>query len=139
MPKKPRARAIKEIKDVVARTDPEVAAEILMDAALKVSAEIKSTPLERQPGRVVHGLKTPWTHQDLVKAYGVMTFTPDDTMPITISGVIYQLIAGREMHVPKKVYDRYREVKQQQRDSINSFPKDRGFDTFVLPGAGALD
>lgn len=66
---------------------------------------------ERVPGKIVRGAKTAWTDADLVKAHGLTTFTPEETIPVTINGVGYQLIADYEITVPrivKQIYDEHR-------------------------------
>ncbi len=74
-------------------------------------AEEQDANQDRIPGKVIRGVKTPWTVKDMDKAYGIVTFTPDETIPITVSGIKFQLFDGMEITCPgivKVVYDDYR-------------------------------
>ena len=63
------------------------------------------------PGKIRGMNKTAWTDADLVRVHGLVTFTPEETIPITINGIRYQLIGDIEITVPRIVkieYDSYR-------------------------------
>jgi len=90
---------------------------------------------DRVPGKVVHGAKTAWTEQDLLKEYGGQEFVPDVTIPVTISGVRFQLLQGVSMYVPKEVIRVFEETKQRTRDAGKRLIPD-GY--AIEPEAGGL-
>ncbi len=68
---------------------------------------------ERIPGKLVHGQKTIWTYKDCLDRYEVVSFIPEETIPLNFNGVKVQAFSGIEMHVPKcfkKVYDDHRKA-----------------------------
>ncbi len=74
-------------------------------------AEEQESNQDRIPGKVVRGVKTPWTVREMDKTYGITTFTPEETIPMTISGIKFQLFEGMEITCPtivKVEYDNYR-------------------------------
>ena len=83
---------------------------------LKLSRKYKDeTTGGRVPGRIVRGEKTSWTYQDMVKRFPIVSFIPDDTIPLTWNGVKVQAITGLEMHVPKPFYEIYQRRKASMR------------------------
>ncbi len=93
----------------------EKARELVQKLVDEVTDEVESEG-ERVPGKVVRGNKTSWTDADLVKVHGLATFTPEETIPVTINGVRYQLFDGYEMTVPKIVKQIYDEHRKRQRN-----------------------
>lgn len=88
----------------------EKAQEAVSELIEKVAEEEESKQ-DRIPGKVVRGVKTPWTVKDMDRTYGITTFTPEETIPITISGIKFQLFDGIEITCPAIVkieYDNYR-------------------------------
>ncbi len=100
----PRGRPVKE-----------KARELVQKLVDEVTDEVESEG-ERIPGKVVRGHKTVTTDADLVKAHGVVTFTPEETIPITVNGVRYQCFADYEMTVPKNIKQIYDEHRKRQRN-----------------------
>ena len=101
MPAKSREKIREEAKEKVVE---------LIDSVVKEQEEIQAT---RIPGRVVRGTKTPWTRGDVDRAFPPVTFTPEETIPVTYNGVRYLLIADVECCVPsciKDIYDNHRKA-----------------------------
>ena len=73
------------------------------------------------PGTILNrGLPTEskvhWTRRAIEETYGKVTFTPNETIPVCVNGVTYQLSADREITVPsivKDVYDQHRAATRQ--------------------------
>lgn len=61
----------------------------------------------RVPGKVVRGIKTAWTYKDMCEKFPIVDFVPRETIKVTWNGVMVQLYAGVEFHVPKPIYDLY--------------------------------
>jgi len=139
--KRTKTRLEKELKRASKFTSEEelgsVTSEIFKETTQK-PAKSKGTPHERMPGRVVRGNKTPWTHDDLVKVFGVCEFTPDETMHWTTHGVVYQLFAGVSMAVPQCVKIEYDRRRRTIMEDTHSIPRDSGFETIEELGVGAL-
>lgn len=112
---------------------PEDALDVLEELKGEVEAKIEETPVGRVPGRIVDGVKTAYTYQDLVDMFPIVTFTPEDTLPLNFNGVRVQAIAGVEMHVPSV----YKEIYDNHRKALRKIKPDE-FDGYVLPGAGAF-
>lgn len=87
---------------------------------------------ERVPGKVVKGIKTIWTYNDMCARFPIVDFIPDETLPIIWNGVKVQAISGIEMHVPKPFCDIYKQRMARLRQKIN-IPG-----VVVELGAGAL-
>jgi len=90
----------------------EVAAELLRDAEIKV----ETTPTGRVPGLTIGATKTTYNYQDLVRMFPIVSFIPEETIPLTFQGVKVQAYVGIEMHVPKcfkDIYDNHRKEKRQ--------------------------
>ena len=75
---------------------------------------------ERLPGKLVNGQKTPWTYKDQERVYGICTFTPEETIPVTISGVTVQLIADVQITCPCCFRDIYLEHRRKMRQTGRS-------------------
>ncbi len=91
------------------------AAKKAVDALVEEVIEERVSGENRVPGKVVHGTKTPWTRADMDKAYGICEFTPDETIPVTVNGQMYQLIAGVGMIAPTIIRDTYLEHIRRNR------------------------
>lgn len=94
------------------------------------------------PGTVVDSgkpsaRKIPWTLKDMEK-YPKRVFTPEETVPVTVHGLKYQLIADQEITVPSIVYDIYMEHRKSMRDQRNIIYTPMG-PVSKSPGAGALE
>ena len=101
--------------------------------------EPEPTPTERKPGMVIRGNKVPWTRKAQDEVYGVCEFVPDETLPVTVNGVGYQLLAGVPMMCPTIVRDIYYRSKRGARDAARALPTESGFESTVSLGAGALE
>ena len=111
----------------------ENAQEAVQELIEKVAEEVESNQ-ERIPGKAIKGVKTPWTVRDMDKAYGITTFTPEETIPVTVNGIKFQLFDGIEITCPsivKATYDNYRrQTRRIGRDLVG-----RGIERM---GGGAL-
>ena len=93
---------------------------------------------DAQPGMIVgkgtgHPMKVPYTLNKLKDLFPEVTFTPEETIPVTYQGVKIQLIADREITVPepfKGIYDDYRKAKRNP-----TLPPG----VHYAPGAGGLE
>ena len=110
----------------------EAVADLLQQQLDEVEAEQEG---KRVPGMVVRGSKTGWTEKDLLETYGGQELTPDVTIPVTISGVRFQLIQGVSMYVPKEVIRVFEESKRRTRDAGKGLVPD-GY--IIEAEAGAL-
>lgn len=127
---RPAGERIKELANELAEAD----AQLLKEYLLK---HVEEEMGPRVPGKVVKGQKTIWTYGDMVERFPIVSFVPDETIPLTWNGVKVQAYSGIEMHVPKPFYDIYRQHKSEQMKSAKSLP-DLGFESIVQLGAGAL-
>mgnify|MGYP001593747925 CR=1 FL=1 len=91
-----------------------------LDPIIEQAVREETENSERMPGRVVHGIKTAFTDADLVRIHGVVTFIPEETVPVSCNGVQYQLFADREMTVPKNIYNQYIEYRKRKRQPFRS-------------------
>ena len=123
----------REVAHAVKRLDPPAVAKVFEE----VLAE-EQVPAGRKPGQEIHGTKTPWTDADLVRIHGICEFTPEETTPVTVNGVRYQLVSGVSMVVPKIVRDVYTQSRRERAAAGKSLPKESGFTTVVDLGVGAL-
>ena len=81
--------------------------------------------------------KVHWTFHDAEKLYPPVTFTPEETIPVTFNGLTVQLMADQPITVPscfKGIYDEHRRLVRQ---SAKPFWTPGGV-VSVTPGAGAL-
>lgn len=70
---------------------------------------------ERMPGKIVMGTKTAWTFRDMCERFPIVSFIPDETIPLTWQGVRVQALSGIEMHVPRPFYELYNRHKAELR------------------------
>jgi len=114
-------------------------------AVAEVSKELNPDPEERpvitaamsgrQPGTIIGDTKVVYTYQDLEGMFSIVSFTPEETMPLTYQGVRVQALAGVEFAVPKcfkDIYDKTRRPKTQMKKEL----ADMGIK--IDEGAGAL-
>ena len=100
---------------------------------------------DKPPGTIVdlhkpNARKIPYTRAWLEKNYPMVSFIPDETVPVNWNGIKYQLISGEEINVPlpiKGIYDDTRRL--QSRMGRNRFVTQTGDVISVSPGAGALE
>ena len=139
MPRQKQARVKRTVKRVIGRARTAVeATEIIEEIKQELEPQVKEEASgERVPGKIVHGMKTPWTYSDLCKVFPIVTFTPDESMPLTWGGVRVQALQDIEMHVPRCFRDIYLANKQGSRISAKTLPES-GFQSIVELGAGAL-
>jgi hypothetical protein len=105
MPKTKRQKK-EELKEAVSA--------LVLDATMEV---VEEEDTERRPGKVIRGVKTPWTKKDVEAIFPPVTFIPDENIPVTYNGVRYQLFADIETTVPsiiKQIYDDYKAAKRRQ-------------------------
>ena len=133
MTKVRKALADKKVKDAVRNLSIEEAQEVL-DRAVR-EAESKPSPSDRTPGLIINGMKVPYTRHDLDRIYGIVEFTPDDTIPVTVQGIRYQLFAGVTMSAPKIIQKTYEDYKRQLRKGSDAL---RNLGVSVDAGAGPL-
>ncbi len=87
------------------------AVEAVTELAEVLAEEAKSVGEPRTPGATVRGGKVPWTRGDIERTFPMVTFMPEETVPVSWNGVRYQLLEGIEATVPsciKGIYDDYR-------------------------------
>jgi len=118
----PKEELEKVVEEVVSETDE--ALEVIPEGA--------------KPGDVVNGFKVAWTYDQMLKNFPIVTFTPEETVPLTWNGVKVQALAMVEMHVPepfKEIYDRHRR-EINKRLTLNNR---EGLITEIGIGLGALE
>lgn len=104
----------------------------------------KAIGVEPRPGTVVDNgkptaHKVPWKFSDMEKMYPSVTFTPEETIPITVHGLKYQLIADQPISVPSIVKDIYDDHRKAGRSSPKVFVSSAGDVVGITPGAGPLE
>ena len=123
----------RELKHV----SPSEAQEIVTELKPELKAKAKSQPVERVPGLTIAGSKTTYTYRDLCEMFPIVSFIPEETIPLTFQGVSVQAIEGLEMHVPecyKRIYDNHRKALREAGKSLISM----GYPTIIELGAWAL-
>ena len=109
--------------------------------------EVKK-PTERLPGSHIYSGagklsgKVPWTHKKCEEAFGIVEYTPDETLPVTYNGVRVMCFAGLPMLMPgchKAILERRKQKKQSgqrgNRDLQRIGVEDMGVLTGRAPGA----
>ena len=72
--------------------------------------------IPRVPGAVIGATKVPYSRRDIERVYQPMvTFIPEENIPVTVQGVQYDLYADREITVPYIVKNIYEEHKKAER------------------------
>lgn len=123
--KQPLAEAAIEAKETI--EDSEL--KLFQKLADKYTNELNGP---RLPGKKVSGMKTAWTYRDMLERFQIISFIPDETLPLTWNGIKVQAIAGIEMHVPKPFFDIYTRHKL----ALRPRPAPPGIEVDL--GAGAL-
>jgi len=121
------------------KVEPTEARAVLEELGKETEAVIEQSSGKRTPGLTIGDRKTPYTHRDLCDIYGVVEFIPDETKPVTVSGVRYQCIANVSMAVPTVVRDVFYRSKREAREAALSLPRDSGFETMIGLGQGSLE
>ena len=133
-----KAHAHKEVEKAVKKLDSGEVKELAQEI-IKAGEEIeKEEEKGRVPGKTIKGYKVGYTYADLCKIFPIVSFTPEETVPLTWNGVTVQALEGIEMHVPqcyKTLYDNHR---QALRLAGKSLPN-REFENMIALGAGGLE
>lgn len=103
-----------KFKEEVKKAMEEVAEEVIEEVA---SESMQDKP----PGTIVDrgkpsARKVPWTRGYLKTAFPQVTFVPEETIPITVQGITFQLIADQEVTVPsvvRGIYDDHRKAMRR--------------------------
>ncbi len=93
---------------------------------------------DNRPGRHIGGEKIAWKESDLLERWPVVAFVPSETLPISFNGIRYQMIAGRECHVPSVIVRQYNDRVKAKTDPAKDLLQGTGFNTVVELGAGPL-
>jgi hypothetical protein len=131
-------RAKRNIKRSLKLVPKEELERVVEEVNSEADDELDIVPEGKRPGDVVNGYKVPWTYEVMVKEFPIVTFTPEETIPLTWNGVKVQAYAQIEMHVPepfKMIYDNHR--REIGRKPSQTF-KD-GFINMIELGIGALE
>jgi hypothetical protein len=105
------------------RDYPELAENPVIQQFLEVMAERKAEASDDPPGTIYNAgtlaaTKKRWQWRDLAR-FPVVTFTPNETIPVTFQGLTLMLIADTEMAVPsifKDIYDERRRGHETARE-----------------------
>jgi len=112
-----RAKRVKKSvkRDLTRIIAPKEAVEVIKEIKEELETKVEETPKGRVPGLTVGGTKTTYTYQDLVNIFPIVSFIPEETVPLTYQGVRVQAYYGVEMHVPKCFKDVYDHSRFEQR------------------------
>ena len=136
MPRK--ARVKKTIQRELKRaTNVKEAQDIISELSAEVEKKVEEFTGKRIPGMTVGGSKVSYQWSDLMDMFPVVSFIPEETIPLTFQGVMVQALAGIEMHVPKCFKDIYDRHVRERRSAAKSIPH-LGYETTIALGAGAL-
>lgn len=119
--------------------------EAVHEAMEEVVAEEEEALLaDRKPGQILDrtkltARKVPWTRRDITGGYPAVTFTPEETIPITVHGQRWQLISDQVITVPSIIKEIYDEHRRAIRASPRVLVSPAGDTVHVLPGAGGLE
>ena len=133
--RKPRAKRL--IKNAVRKLRPEEVKEALGEVREELEAA-QPQARDRVPGAIIAGYKTIYTRTDLDRVYGITTFTPQKTIPVTLQGQLYQLLEGIEITCPKGVQVIYERHLERERQAGRKIADMSGFITEISLGAGPL-
>ncbi len=109
---------------------PEEAMQIAERASEVARQRVLDEPEVRTPGLTIAGAKTAWTKRDLEEKFPLVTWTPEETIPLCFNGVHYQAFMGFEWVTPsviKTIYDNHRKVKMQQDNMLKDANIQGGF------------
>ena len=143
MPKVRTARAKKSIKRTLQRVPVADVKEVLEAAEQAVEERVeKEVVVERRPGMIIDGEKIPYTYKWMCDNFEIVSFIPEETIPLCWNGVRVQALTNIEMHVPKpfkEIYDNSRRERGRAPAAIKKEFEDRGYKSMVDTGAGALE
>ena len=100
---------------------PMAAKEVLDELVEETEVKIEAEPEGRKPGLTRGSSKTTYTYPDLCDMFPTVSFTPEETIPLTFQGVKVQAYDGIEMHVPrcfKTIYDHHRKELKQMKETL---------------------
>uniref|UniRef100_A0A6M3IHM4 Uncharacterized protein n=1 Tax=viral metagenome TaxID=1070528 RepID=A0A6M3IHM4_9ZZZZ len=131
-----RAMTTKEGAEAVAEVSREMSLEPGESPAITAAmAGVAPGTIVRIPGSIKGDTKVIYTEEDLLRMFPLVTFTPEETLPLTFQGIRVQALAGVEFTVPKcfkDIYDRSRRPKTAMKKEL----ADMGIK--IDEGAGAL-
>lgn len=108
---KKKERVKRKVKTELKRVmNPQEDREILEELLAEELSEPEPMPAvagDLEPGTIHHGLKVIWTYKKMCERFPIVSFVPEEHIPLTWNGVRVQAIANIEMHVPKPFYDMY--------------------------------
>lgn len=125
-------------RDLKRATTPVEAREIINELKEEIEPKAESFPKGKVPGITIGGTKVGYNYQDLCKMFPIVSFTPDETIPLNFQGVRVQAISGIEMHVPKCFKNIYDEHRRRLRETGAKLPENTGYFNLVELGAGGL-
>jgi len=138
MTKLRKASATKRAAQDLRKLEPEEKAEVIAELSGKAAEAVKNKPEVLSPGMIgPGGLKVAYSRKDLDRIYGICGFVPEETLPVTVHGVRYQLITGVPMMCPTIIRDTYLRHREILRTAAAG-KFDTGFETQIDLGAGAL-
>lgn len=134
------AKAIRELKKTMKKVALKDRSEVMEALEKTAKTQEAEAPVlaERRPGMVIDGNKVPFSYQWYCDNFPIVTFTPEETVPLTENGVKVQAYSGVEMHVPspfKANYDRHRALLRKGQ----SLPQGEGYENTINLGAGPLE
>ena len=123
------------------------AKEALRELYEEVEGEIeerKKRTVGRQPGEIVDRgkpseHKEPWNLADIEKAFPQITFTPEETIPVTFQGHTWYLQTDNTVTVPSVIKGIYDEHRRLNRRTPTVLITPGGDAVHVSPGVGALE
>jgi len=92
-----------------------------IDMAIDAEEEVQVPPGLLPGEKFGHGLarqKKQYTPSDIAEQYPEVEFTPEETIPVTVHGVRYQLRQDVAIKVPSIVKDVYDESRRERRKAI---------------------
>ncbi len=135
-----RARSVKKSLRRTMRKvpNPKEAKAVLEELTKEAEKKVEEAPEGRVPGLAIGDTKTSYNYSDLVKMFPVVSFVPEETIPLSFNGVRVQAIEGYEMHVPKCFYDIYQQHRAMLRGKKLLPESEQGYIPEIGLGAGAL-
>ena len=120
--------------------DSPIVAKLLEAAIVKAGHErVPGEYIRDNDGKVI--MKVPWTQQDILDRYPMVTWTPSETIPITFGGHTIQVYADEPIRTPcifETIFRQHREAtKQQGAENIKALRDNFGNDVSVAAGWGA--
>lgn len=135
-----RAKRVKRKVERALKTIPNAqeAVAVVDEIVDKAEERVEQEPEQRVPGLAVGDTKTSYTYQDLCSMFPIVSFIPEETIPLTYNGVRVQALQGVEIHVPqcfKRLYDQHRR-ELRRKPSISD--GGQGYVPIIGIGDGAL-